>query len=98
MSEVEFEFTPEQQQELREAIDKCIEAFYDVCHAMAEIVEKTIEQIKEAAIQLARFFLKLQLQEWKVPSPIADFVSKRMYWYWAVLLGFGWFQRKLLIE
>lgn len=99
MTEIEFEFTPEQQQAFRESFERAVEAARDFCNAIAEVVQKAIEIIKEIAISLARFFLKLQLLEWKIPYPLADLISRNLYWYWAMRLGFNWLERKFsLIE
>jgi hypothetical protein len=93
----EIELTPEQQEELREALQHMVKVAQEICDAICEAVSQVMEKIRQIAIELGRFFLKLQLLEWKIPYPLAEFTSRNIYWYWAVRLGFGWFQRKLLL-
>jgi len=74
--------------ELREKIN----VLYDV---LVEIVQKCLEVARAFAEQLGRFFLKMQLLEWRVPMPVADFISQKIYWFWAFKLGFNWFERRM---
>jgi len=94
---MESEFTLEQQQEIREKVAKAVECLHNFFDALADLVQRAMEQIRQIAINLARWFMKLQLLEWKIPYRIADFVSKKIYWYWAFKIGFNWFQRKFAL-
>lgn len=98
MSENDFELTPEQQQAFHEAFQKAVEAARAICDAFAEIYQSVLERIREIALGLARFFLKLQLLEWKLPYSIADFISKNAPEYWAMRLGFNWLERKYALK
>ena len=93
----EIELTSEQQEKLREMCNVAIEIFNNLRDALIEVVENFMQRVREIATMFGRMFLKMQLLEWKIPYPIADFVSEKVYWYWAVRLGFAWFQRKLLL-
>lgn len=93
----EIEFTPEQEEKLREMCKVAFEIFNNLRDVLIEIVENFMKRIREIATNFGRMFLKMQLLEWKIPYPVADFISKKVYWYWAVRLGFAWFQRKLLL-
>lgn len=97
MNEHEFEISPEAQEQLRQLVEKVTKMAQEFCDAFAEIVSKVMEEIRKIAINLARFFLKMQLLEWRVPLKIADYVSEKIYWYWAVRIGFAYLQRKLLL-
>lgn len=98
MDEINFEFTPEQSQAFTEIAQKIADAINQLSDVMVEIFKDFVERVRKIAEQLGRFFLKMQLLEWRVPAPIADYISQKIYWYWACRLGFAWFKRKTLIE
>lgn len=98
MSEIEFELTPEQQQAFREAFQKVVQAARELCDAVVEIFQSVMECIREITLGLARFFLKLQLLEWKLPYAIADFIANNTPEYWAMRLGFNWLERKYALK
>lgn len=98
MNQVEFELTPEQQQAFRENFEKVIQVVRELCDALTEIFEIVLKRIREIAIRLARFFLKLQLLEWKLPYSIADFIANNAPEYWAMRLGFNWLERKYALK
>lgn len=96
MEQFEFELSPEARAQLTEVVQVLAKAFTETCQAIEELVMQLMEEIRKIAEQLGRFFLKMQLLEWRVPYPIADWFSRKMYWLWAWQIGMRWFRNKLL--
>ena len=97
MDEIKIKLTDEQRKRLCELgveLSEKLQTLYDV---FVEIVNVIMEKVREVAELLGRFFLKKQLLEWRVPVPMADFISQKMYWYWAFQLGFNWFKHKIVM-
>lgn len=97
MEEIKFELSEEQNAELRRIVETAYESLRVLHDVFVEIAKVLIEKVRAIAEQLGRFFLKSQLLEWKIPHRIADFISEKIYWYWAVRLGFNWFYRKMTL-
>jgi hypothetical protein len=94
-----IEISPEEQEQLNQAVQTMLKAVRGVWEALIAMIDKVIAGLRRIGIELGRFFLKMQLLEWRVPNKIADYFAEHLYWYWAVRLGFGWFHRKFqLIE
>lgn len=91
-----IELTPEQLEQLHKTFHELVKTVKIILDTLCEAVQKATEMIRQIAIELARFYLKQQLLEWKVPHPVADWIARNIYWFWAVRLGYDWFQRKLL--
>lgn len=96
MTTVEFELTPDQH--LREACEIVAQAVREICDVFVDLAQRVMNAVREFAISLARFFLKLQLLEWKIPYPLADFVARNTPWYWAWRIRFNWFVRKYALK
>ena len=96
MEENKFELSPEAQEQLTAIVEKAVETFNILYDALFEVAKSVLEKIKEIAIYFGRLFFKMQLLEWKIPLRWADLISQKIYWYWAVRIGFDWFNRKLL--
>ena len=90
-----FTVSPEAQEQLQEALRKMIEAMGQVFDALVSIVQEVMEKIRKIAEQLARFFLKMQLLEWRVPYRLADFIASKVCWYWAWKIGWRWFNGRV---
>lgn len=97
MEEPKVEFSPEVQEQLREQIECIVEAFNQWWESIREVVREFLEKVRQIALNLARFFLRMQLLEWCVPNKVADFISEKIYWYWAWQIGFAWFRRKFVL-
>ncbi len=95
MEEIDFQLSPETTQALTEAMQAMSEAAKKLYDALTEVVLKVMEQVRKFAEMLGRFFLNQLLLEWRIPAPIADYISQKMYWVWACRIGFAWFERKL---
>ena len=95
MEEVKFEFTDEQREQLRKLIADINEKMQACLDIVAEIVQAVMEKIREWAEKLARFFLKQQLLEWRIPNSAADFISEKIHWSLAFKLGFRWVNRQM---
>ena len=95
MEEIKFEFTDEQREQIRKLIAEVNEKAQAIFDVFVEIGKVLMEIVRKLAEQLGRFFLKMQLLEWRIPMHLADFISQKMYWYWTVRLGFNWFERKM---
>lgn len=91
-----IDFTWQPSQELIEQIQNIDEVLRQAYDAMVEWVIDFLERVRKIAERLARFFLKQQLLEWRVPYPIADFLSKKLYGDWAWYFGWRWLKNKLL--
>lgn len=90
----DFAWTPSQEE--LEKVQKLAEALRELYDVFVEWAREVNERIREIADKLARFFLIQQLLEWRVPYPVADFISKKTPLYWAWRLGFRWFNNRLL--
>lgn len=96
-NKIEFKLSEETQAQLVKSMCEIGKSLNDLYDVLTEIVEKIIEAARLVAEQLGRFFLKQQLLEWRIPLRMADFISQKIYWYWAVKFGFYWFERKMLL-
>jgi hypothetical protein len=95
MTSTEFKLSPEAQAQLQEALRKMVDAFEEFRAALVPIIQEIMERVRKLAEQLARFFLKMQLLEWRVPQPLADFIASKIPWHWAWKIGMRWFHNKL---
>ena len=89
--------TDEQIEQARIAFAKLQEAFQTFADLLAEIVSEIMARVRAFAEQLARFFVKMQLLEWRVPVFVADYLSEKLYWRCAFWLGFRWLKRKMVL-
>jgi hypothetical protein len=90
-----FKLSPETQAALQETVRQMVKAADEFIEALARIIEEILERVRQVAEELGRFFLKRQLLERRLPYPVADFVSKRIFWYWGWVIGVRWFNGKL---
>lgn len=97
MEKIEFELSPEELETLRLQCEKIGAVFTEFFTQLREAINAFLEKVREIAISLARFFLKLQLIEWKVPYPIANWISEKVNSYWAMQIGFAWLRRKFVL-
>jgi len=89
----------EQFEQITKRIEDLVEKLQPIIDALRELIKEFLERVRMIAEKLTRFFVKMQLLEWRVPAPIAESVSQKMYWRWAFRLGFSWLKRKMaLIE
>jgi hypothetical protein len=95
MTSTEFNLSPEAQAQLQAALRKMIDAFDEIRKVLVPIIQEFLERVRKLAEQLARFFLKMQLLEWRVPQPLADFIAAKIPWHWAWKIGMRWFHNKL---
>jgi hypothetical protein len=95
VDEIKFELTNEQREQIRKVFAEVKEQFATLFDTLVELAKVVMEAIRRIAEQLGRFFLKMQLLEWHIPMRMAEFVSQKVSWFWAVKLGFNWFKRKM---
>ncbi len=88
-----FELSPEAREELSRVAQAAVKAFREFCDVLVVLFEKIMAEIRRIAIELARFFLKQQLLEWRIPPGIAGYIADHLYWKWSVHLGYKWFNK-----
>lgn len=96
MDEIKIELSDEARKQLIESANKLVEAFTEFWQIVEEIVMRVMEELRKIAEQLGRFFLLQQLLEWRVPYSVADWMSRKISWYWGWRIGMRWFENKLL--
>ncbi len=89
-----FELSPEEREELNRVAQAVVRACRELYDALSALVEKVLAETRRIAIELARFFLKQQLLEWRIPSRIAGYIAGHLYWKWAVRLGYRWLSKR----
>jgi hypothetical protein len=94
-NELNLELSPEAIDEMQAALCRVLASMNDLFDAFVEAVKIVIEKVRAFAISLARFFLQMQLLEWRVPAPLAKWIAQKMHWVWVVRLGFTWLEKKL---
>jgi len=92
--EIKFEFTDEQREQFHKLLE-VIEKAQAVFDALVEIAKMAMDVLRKIAEQLGRFFMKMQLLEWRIPMRLADLISQKMSSYWVIKFGFNWFERKM---
>lgn len=97
MEKIESELSPGELEALRLQCEKVVAVFTELSNEIQEVVKVFLEKVREIAISLARFFLKIQLLEWKIPCPIAYWLPEKVNSYWAMQIGFAWLRRKFVL-
>lgn len=97
MEKIESELSPEELETLRLQCEKVVAVFTEFWNEIQEVVKVFLEKVREIAINLARFFLKMQLLECKIPYPIAHWLSEKVNSYWTMQIGFAWLRRKFVL-
>ena len=90
------EFSPEQMEHLRETAQKLSQILNDLWDAVVEMCKIVMQKIREVTESLARFFLKMQLLEWRIPYPLADWFSQKANSWLAYKIGGHWLETALL--
>lgn len=98
MNEYTVELSPEAREQLQQAFEKATRAAQALVDAFIEIAQIVMDRVRRIAIYFGRLFFKMQLLEWRISPRLAELVSEKIYWYWAVKFGFAWFNRKFLLE
>jgi hypothetical protein len=86
-----FQFSAEQ----RETIEQLIRAVEKAWEVLQEMVRAFMDAVRKMFEGWARSFTHLQLLEWRLPDPIAKFLSNKIPAWLAFRIGFHWFKGKV---
>lgn len=90
MNPTPFEFTPEEQEHIRNTMQAVIDSVNAFMDAFVEIAKAVLEVIRKTFEGLVRLFAKLQLLEWRLPYRMAEYLSSKMPMWLAYKMGAAW--------
>lgn len=95
--EEKIELTEEQIKALQNALELISEAVAKIAKLITDVLKPIFEAVKKLYISIGRSLFKAQLLEIKTPYWIANYISEKIYWYWACKFGFAWLENKLMV-
>jgi hypothetical protein len=85
----------EQQQQLRDTLQDMADLFVETMNEIAKLLNLVIDAIRKSFEGIVRFYVHLQLLEWRMPECMAKFVSAKIPQWMAYQIVLGWLHRKL---